>query len=64
MADGGGMVAAGKTILVDNKCGKCNKVVRNGILCDNWYHFNICSSVSEGKISDTEWRCLSCSKYV
>jgi hypothetical protein len=50
------MVAPGNKILIDNKCGKCNKVFRNGILCDNcnkWYNFN--------KIPDTQWLCVSCS---
>jgi hypothetical protein len=61
---GGSTAATGNSILLDNKCGKCNKVVRNGILCDNcdkWYHFNKCSTVSEDKIPDTQWRCVSCS---
>jgi uncharacterized cysteine cluster protein YcgN (CxxCxxCC family) len=58
------MAAAGNKILIDNKCGKCNTVVRNGILCDNfdnWYHFNKCSTISEDKIPDTQWLRVSCS---
>jgi hypothetical protein len=58
------MAAAGNKILIDNKCGKCNKVVRNGTLCDNWdkwYHFNKCSTISEDKIPDSQWLCVSCS---
>jgi hypothetical protein len=60
------MAAAGNKILIDNKCGKCNKVVRNGILChncDKWYHFNKCSTISEDKIPDTQWLCVSCSTH-
>jgi hypothetical protein len=51
-------------ILVDIKCGKCNKAVRNGILCENcdkWFHFNKCSNVREDKISDKYWYCNLCS---
>ncbi|XP_023709685.1 uncharacterized protein LOC111865696 [Cryptotermes secundus] len=65
MADSGGQTAACNNILVDIKCGKCNKVVRNGILCDNcdkWYHFNKCSNVNEDKIPDNQWLCASCSR--
>jgi hypothetical protein len=54
---------SGNNILLDNKCGKCNKVVRNGILCDNCdelYHFNKCSAVRDDKIPDNQWLCASC----
>jgi hypothetical protein len=58
------MTVIGNKILIDNKCGKRNRVVRNGILCDNcdkWYHFNKCSRISEDIIPDTQWLYVSCS---
>jgi hypothetical protein len=64
MAESGGQTAVCNNILVDNRCRKHNKVVRNGILfdnCDKWYHFNKCSNVKEDKIPDNQWLCPSCS---
>jgi hypothetical protein len=43
--------------LVDSKCAKCNKVVRNGIFCNNYdelFHFNKCNMVSTDNIQGTE----------
>jgi hypothetical protein len=59
MAERGHQTDVSNNISVNNKCGKCNKVVRNGILCDNcdkWY-FNKCSNVNEDKIPDKQWLC-------
>jgi hypothetical protein len=64
MAERGYQTAVSNNILVNNKCGKCNKIVRNGILCDNcdkWFHFNKCSNVNEDKIPDKQWLCTLCS---
>ena len=54
----------------NEKCGKCNKIVRNGIFCEGrcqkWYHCG-CGGLSEGELcqlgsSDEEWRCEKCAK--
>lgn len=51
-------------VLLDTKCSKCNKVVKNGILCDlcdKWIHFK-CSKLSEENLPDenAEWICPRC----
>jgi hypothetical protein len=49
-----------------NKCSKCKKVVRNGILCDNCdkcYHFNKCSNVCEDKIPNNKQLCVPCLSF-
>lgn len=54
MSDGGNWVQH-VTLLTDDKCGKRNKVVRNGILChscNKWYHFGKCSDVFVNKIPE------------
>jgi hypothetical protein len=64
MAESGSLPLVGNSILVDNMCGKCSKVVRNGILrdnCDKWYHFNKCSNLNEDKIADNQWLSATCS---
>ena len=52
------------TVIRDIKCGKCNKNVRNGILCDycdKWRHFK-CGNVAENNIpaDNVEWACPAC----
>lgn len=53
-----------KRVLIDIKCAKCNKIVRNGILCDMcdlWHHFR-CASVEESNLPEenSEWKCPKC----
>lgn len=47
----------------DEKCIKCKKVVKNGVLCescDHWYHFR-CGSFEEDGLNKTEeWSCATC----
>lgn len=50
-------------VLRDAKCGKCTKIVRNGILCekcDKWFHFSKCCDIDEDKIPISEWLCATC----
>lgn len=51
-------------ILMCIKCSKCNKLVRNGILCDKcdmWIHFR-CARLEETCLPDenTPWKCQAC----
>lgn len=49
-------------VMCDVKCVKCNKVVRNGILCDScdrWNHFR-CGNVIESNIPKDSWACPKC----
>ncbi|XP_063239546.1 uncharacterized protein LOC134540629 [Bacillus rossius redtenbacheri] len=50
-------------ILMDHNCGKCSKIVKNGIFCENcdlWYHFIKCSNVDPENIPKEEWKCQKC----
>ncbi|KAJ8868584.1 hypothetical protein PR048_030122 [Dryococelus australis] len=50
----------------DEKCAKCNKFVRNGVICDcynHWYHFrcgNYDMGIMNNKPEYEEWHCGSC----
>lgn len=51
-------------ILLNIKCLKCNKIVRNGILCDmcdQWHHFR-CAGTKESELPDenSDWKCPTC----
>lgn len=51
-------------VLLNIKCRKCNKTVRNGILCDmcDWWHHFKCASIEENNIpaENIEWACPAC----
>lgn len=52
-------------ILESIKCLKCNKTVKNGVLCDecdSWHHFR-CAEVDKDSLPDENsvWNCPSCS---
>ena len=50
-------------ILLDIKCGKCTRVVRNGVICDycdKWYHFSKCSEISKDEAPQLTWVCKLC----
>lgn len=45
-------------------CGKCQRIVSNGVLCsycDKWYHFSRCSQLDRKNIPKNEWCCEACS---
>lgn len=51
-------------IILNDKCLKCSKTVKNGILCDlcdRWNHFK-CAEINEKDIPDEseEWKCPAC----
>lgn len=53
-------------VIKDFSCGKCTKIVRNGILCescDRWFHFEKCSKVEELNVPKREWSCATCVEH-
>lgn len=52
-------------VIYNYKCGKCNRLVKNGVLCDGcdvWYHFKKCSNILETTSLEDEWFCQSCTE--
>lgn len=51
-------------IIRNHNCGKCNRIVKNGIQCDRcdlWYRFHKCSKViDDSKSISLDWECEKC----
>lgn len=52
---------------INDKCFKCNKIVKNGILCDvcdRWYHFK-CGNLPNYEEIDVneDWHCAACDRH-
>jgi hypothetical protein len=51
-------------VIISDKCSKCNRTVKNGVLCDScdrWVHFKCGKIDDKDKIDETtEWLCPTC----